>query len=109
MFGYSGIQTIPENLFKPLDKLKTTTYTFENTEIQTIPPKLFSNKHELTDVEGCFQSCKNLSEVPEGLFDDCVNLRHVIHLFNESPFKHYIGNTDIPDDIFSKCPNVSKE
>ena len=109
MFGYSGIQTIPEDLFKPLDELETAMRTFDSTEIKTIPSKLFSNKRKLICVSGCFQLCKNLSEVPKGLFDDCVNLGSVAGLFDEGEpkSKHYTGNTYIPDDIFSKCPKVS--
>ena len=74
-FADTAITEIPENLFATVSALgeeSTFAYTFTGTKIKTIPAGLFASitgDARRTAFLGTFQNCKNLTEIPAGLFD----------------------------------------
>lgn len=74
-FADTAITEIPENLFATVSALgeeSTFAYTFTGTKIKTIPAGLFASitgDARRTAFSGTFQNCKNLTEIPAGLFD----------------------------------------
>lgn len=74
-FADTAITEIPENLFATVSALgeeATFAYTFTGTKITTIPAGLFASitgDARRTAFSGTFQNCKNLTEIPAGLFD----------------------------------------
>lgn len=77
MFHTGWMERIPSDIFEGCDEIEKAKRTFAFSKITEIPAGLFSNKRHLDSVEGCFQRCENLTSIPEGLFNDCVNLRDV--------------------------------
>ena len=74
-FADTAITEIPENLFATVSALgeeSTFAYTFTGTKITTIPAGLFASitgDAKRQAFMGTFQNCKNLTEIPAGLFD----------------------------------------
>lgn len=74
-FADTAITEIPENLFATVSALgeeSTFAYTFTGTKITTIPAGLFASitgDARRTAFSGTFANCKNLTEIPAGLFD----------------------------------------
>ena len=65
-FGYSGIRSIPENLFANCPNVTTFDGTFAMTNITNIPKNLFANCLNVTDFSSCFSGCENLTgEAPK--------------------------------------------
>ena len=81
-FADTAITEIPENLFATVSALgeeSTFAYTFTGTKIKTIPAGLFASitgDARRTAFSGTFQNCKNLTEIPAGLFDS-LNLTNL--------------------------------
>lgn len=74
-FADTAITEIPENLFATVSALgeeATFAYTFTGTKITTIPAGLFASitgDASRMAFLGTFADCKNLTEIPAGLFD----------------------------------------
>ena len=81
-FADTAITEIPENLFATVSALgeeSTFAYTFTGTKITTIPAGLFASitgDAKRQAFMGTFQNCKNLTEIPAGLFDS-LNLTNL--------------------------------
>ena len=81
-FADTAITEIPENLFATVSALgeeATFAYTFTGTKITTIPAGLFASitgDARRTAFMGTFANCKNLTEIPAGLFDS-LNLTNL--------------------------------
>ena len=74
VFSRLKLETIPDKIFYGLDELEYANMAFYATDITEIPKGMFANKRSLREVSNCFRSCKKLKSVPDGLFDDCINL-----------------------------------
>lgn len=55
-----------------------------------------------TIFSGLCANCSSLQEIPDGLFDDCINLRNADSLFADC---HSI--TEIPSGLFDNCPDMT--
>ena len=107
LFG-AGLEEIPEDLFEGLTQIETAESTFYWTQIKKIPKQLFSQNRNLTTVEGCFGHCNTLKTISEGLFDGCTNLTNIKNLFKDSGFLSLSEDIEIPTNLFSECPNITK-
>ena len=68
-----SVHKLPDDLFEGLDELESAEYAFHFSFLTQIQSGLFSNKRKLKSLKGCFKNCDSVN-IPEGLFDDCVNL-----------------------------------
>ena len=109
MFYKCWMDKIPGDIFEGCDEIETAENTFAFSKITKIPVGLFSNKRHLDSVKGCFQWCENLTSIPEGLFDDCVNLRDVDMAFYRVGQFTFLRAENVPDTLFSGCPNIKDE
>lgn len=101
-----GLCDVPEDLFDNLDELQSLNATFFGSGVKQIWKQWFKNKHLLTDISLCFDSCANISSVPDGLFEDCPNLYKVSHLFANSNLMSNPEEDHIPSNLFSKSPKI---
>lgn len=109
MFYKCWMSKIPGDIFEGCDEIDTAENTFASSKITKIPVGLFSNKRHLDSVKGCFQECENLTSIPEGLFDDCINLRDVDMAFYKTGQFGFLRAENVPDTLFSCCPNIKDE
>ena len=73
--GYTGIQSIPEDLFVNCPNVTSFFYAFKGCEsLKSIPENLFANCPNVTSFQGTFEYCSNLTSIPEKLFDNCENV-----------------------------------
>lgn len=102
------IHKIPDDLLDGLDELESAEGVFCSLCISKIPIGLFKNKRNLTNLNSCFLGCRPLKEIPDGLFDDCINLQSIEFLFGFSGLDGGMSDDNTPSDLFSKCPNITK-
>ena len=70
--------------------------------ITEIPGGLFDKCTEVTNFQSAFSGCRNLQEIPEGLFDNCT----VVTDFSET-FLDCIALETIPEKLFDNCTEVT--
>lgn len=96
-----SLKDIPENLFWNCPKLEKVDSCFADTDIVSIPEKLFKRSKNLTDASGTFRSCSKLTDVPENLFSNCPLLKDVGGLFESCT-----SLEKIPDRLFKDALNL---
>ena len=100
-FAYTNITEIPENLFQMNTRLSRCSSTFAGTKITTIPSELFSSSSNLTNIDTCFQRCKNLTNIPSNLFSNCANLKYIGRTRTVSEeYRQYFG-------VFAECTSLT--
>ena len=76
---------------------------FDSTAIDYIPADLFKNmSEEATSFDGTFSYCYGLTEIPEGLFNDCVNA-----ISFENVFRGCDNIEKVPTNLFDNCQKVT--
>lgn len=68
MFGYTGLRSIPEDLFVNNPQIVDFTECFQSSSLETVPGKLFINNPAAVTMSGCFAFCTSLTEIPVELF-----------------------------------------
>ena len=106
----SGIKLhkIPDDILDGLDELVSAEGLFYYSSLRNIPCGLFTNKRKLTTIANCFSRCDSMEKIPDGLFDDCVNLYNVKYLFYHSGTGGGINDDNTSSNLFSKCPNINE-
>jgi len=74
---------------------------YTNGKFTTIPEWLFSKKVS-NKRSSKFESCSEIKEIPENLFQNCINLERI-----ESVFNNCTGITTIPENLFKN--NIKAE
>lgn len=125
-FKSSAISTLPDNTCDILAGVKTMNNAFVDcARLNTLPPHMFS-KYTGTQLQGVFNGCRALTEIPadlfegaesvttltavftftgiteipEGLLDPLVNLQRTTTLFRGSPVEK------VPENLFAKNPKL---
>ena len=92
---------IPEWLFsKKVTSTKMSKF-YECTGITNIPEDLFKNNVNVKNFHYTFKGCTGLTSISEGLFENNVNVEN----FNET-FERCTGLTSIPEGLFKNNVNV---
>lgn len=98
LFMQSGLESIPEGLLDPLVNLNRAINLFaECTELKNIPKGLFDKNPKLDEATGVFRSTA-ISEIPEGLFDNCTMLTNIFQSFYDCPYLK-----EIPASLLANC------
>lgn len=107
-YSFSGCKNlggaIPSpNLYTFVDYGDDFDNMFDSTSIEYIPADLFKNVSEkVTSFNGVFTYCNMLTEIPEGLFDNCVNATSFENIFNGCN-----NITKVPTNLFDNCQQVT--
>ena len=104
----SKVEKLPDDLFDGLDELESAEWAFYWTSLTKIPEGLFANKRKLTNLKGCFCSSDHIECIPNGLFDDCINLQNITKLFAYAGVFGSVRDHNTSSDLFSKCPNITE-
>ena len=80
-FWGTKLSEIPDDIFDGLDELIYARGAFKYTPITHIPDDIFSNKRRLMDLSECFFECKQLESIPPTLLKGCSNLRSANAMF----------------------------
>ena len=115
LFSESGLESIPEDLFKDCENVTSFEGTFYGTSITTIPARLFANNKKVSTVYSAFANCEKLRSVPVSLFDENRRITNFAYVFGseapdlekqESPYTVIDGNkvhlyqrANYPDDF----------
>lgn len=120
--GFTGT-TLPKNLFIKNPQITILDMGFERAELTMLSPDLLSNLTNLTSLENCFNNIKGihkdafknctkvtnfsycfngagLTEIPEGLFDNCIN-----SVDFKNCFSYNYNLVSVPDNIFDSIIN----
>ena len=113
-----------DKIYSPEPDLLSVSYN--SAIFNKIPEDLFVNKQH-TITMSSFNNCNNLTEIPENLFKNCVNVKYFYNVFYncknitsipENLFKYNInatrfynafaesGITSIPENLFANNPNI---
>lgn len=83
-FANLKIKTIPNNLFAQNIKITMLEGVFENCdELTQIPVTLLENLTELVSVSNCFRQCKAITNIPQALFEHNEKLQDCSYTFAE--------------------------
>ena len=101
-FGYTDIQSIPENLFENCPNVTVFASSFEGCRnLTSIPKNLFRNCPNITSFYYTFSECSNLTSIPENLFTNCPNVDNFKNTFSKCS-----SLTGIPAKLFDNCEKV---
>lgn len=82
-FVYSGIVSLPSDLFENCPNLSTLIATFSQCrKLKELPNGLLSNCTNLTDLNATFNNCSNLATIPSDLFANCTKIKSFTNTFN---------------------------
>ncbi len=101
VFNESGLELIDKDALNEVN-LNSCSYLFYNSNLTSIPEGLFDNCVNVTSFENCFDRCRALTSIPEGLFDSLINIR----IFNNC-FAYCTSLTSIPEGLFKNNINVT--
>ena len=112
-FAMSQLKTIPEGLFDNCKKVVDYNFTFGMTPIQSIPEGLFAGQSAAKNMFGLFAMCQNLQTIPANLFKGCTGIEYLGFLFmssgvSEVPvglFDDCVNAIDM-GAMFSNCYNL---
>jgi uncharacterized membrane protein YgcG len=96
-----NLKLISTSVIPTIPGLKSFDYTFENSNITTIPPNIFKENPEIRSFEGTFLNNKNLSSLPSGIFSHNKLVENVAFCFsrckklNSIPSNIFANNLDI--------------
>lgn len=126
MFMYSGLVSVPEDLFVNNPQITDFTQCFSSIPLKKIPEGIFSYNKNATDMTSCF-AFSSLEEIPEDLFANNPEITNFNNCFcylqissiPENLFANSIkakdfsycfvfcsNVTEIPESLFSNCPEV---
>lgn len=96
------ITSISEDVFYYAKNVSTVSEAFSGLNIITIPEGIFRNCISLTNVEYCFAQSINITELPNNLFNNNVNVTEFGGIASGC-FDGCSGLMSIPEDLFSNC------
>lgn len=96
----NNITSIPVNLLRYNTRLSRLSVFSEN-PITSIHKDVFKYNVNAIDARSCFFKCKELEEIPEGIFYHNINLVNVDDVFRESGIKR------LPSYLFINCPKIT--
>ena len=109
-WGTTGLKNVDlSNCCYRLTKIATPTkgsfenltyVTFEHSNLEAIPDKLFMDCKNIKSFVRCFFSCDNLTEIGDYIFKGCEN----VESFEETFYGSRINT--IPENLFQDCVNV---
>lgn len=114
-FGRGRIKEIPAGLFANCPDAKNFSGCFYDCSINEIPADLFANNHKIILFggdfgTGCFQSCDNITQIPEGLFDHLETAQGFGSTFKECSkllsVKLPTNFTDLGNYTFQRCTSL---
>ncbi|MCT4613956.1 MAG: hypothetical protein N4A49_03660 [Marinifilaceae bacterium] len=95
LFYQSEIETVPEKLFANNPKILNLKYAFQDCEyLKSLPQDLLSHTTKLVNILGLFQGCTALESIPVGLFDTNLEIDDFDSVFRETKIN------SIPIDLF---------
>ena len=77
-------------------------YCFSSSGIQTVDPQLFACLTQMEEIHWVFASTQALTQIPDSIFAQCVNLKQISHLFDASHI------TSVPESLFAACTLVTR-
>ena len=99
--SYSGIESVPSNIFDKAINNESFSQTFNSSEnLASIPSGLFNNTLNNLTFNQTFSGCISLTSIPSGLFDNSTNNES----FNNT-FSGCVGLTSIPSGLFDNAIN----
>ncbi|MDR2760948.1 MAG: leucine-rich repeat domain-containing protein, partial [Rickettsiales bacterium] len=105
------LNLIPIGFFDNNKKVTSFSYAFTGWGIESIPANLFKVHDKVSNVTGTFRDCKNLKEIPAGLFDPANIAELPNHTTKVTDFTQVFygcsGLTSIPADLFKNHKNVT--
>jgi len=115
ILGYTGVETLPENLLSKNRNLKSAVYMFSScSSLSSLPENLFSYCKDIGLFNYTFEYCYGLTEVPENLFAENENATQFDYCFRTCTnleaipgglFKNNTKATSF-EATFSTCQNL---
>lgn len=98
MFKYSGLETLPIDLFSGMKILGNDIFANCN-YLQSINPSIFTGA-DVYSFEAMFNNCISLNSVPYGLFSSKNNISF------RRCFENCTSLVSVPENLFDDCPNI---
>lgn len=104
-FGYcSSLKTLPEDLFDYTPNITDLDGCFQSCGLTDIPENLFNNVQKVTSFTGTFSHCKDLIKIPQKLFYNNKNATHY-----NGTFAYCTSLIRLPEGLFRsnlKIPGI---